>query len=203
LIDWAFSNLGTAYQNFYRRVKAGVSGKEVGHPKFKRRGGHDSFGIRGYRTDKGRIWLGSRIGWVRFSEQDYIPPDIKYREGGATYVVISREADHWFVSVSVEQEIVQPPLNDLVLGIDLGISHLAVLSNGRVFENPKPLGQALRKLQRLDKELSRRKRGSQNWKKTKRKLARAHYKVKCIRLDAQHQISYYVTYMVKPAVIAI
>ena len=71
--------------------------------------------------------------------------------------------------------------------MDVGIKHLAVTSEGVYYENPKALKSYERKLKRLQRQLSRRKKGSRNWHKTQAKLAKVHYRITCIRQDAQHK----------------
>jgi len=72
-----------------------------------------------------------------------------------------------------------------------------------VFENPRHLKLAERKLKRLQRELSRRTKGGANWHKTKAKLQRAHFNLANTRQHEQHEISSYLTYKLKPAVIVL
>jgi putative transposase len=67
------------------------------------------------------------------------------------------------------------------------VKALAVDSDGQVFENQKHLHQAYRTLRRLQRQLSRRMKGSNNRRKAVLKLARAHYRVACLRADAHHK----------------
>ena len=71
--------------------------------------------------------------------------------------------------------------------MDVGIKHLAVTSEGVYYKNPKALKGYERKLKQLQRQLSRREKGSRNWHKTQVKLARLHYRITCIRQDAQHK----------------
>ena len=64
---------------------------------------------------------------------------------------------------------------------------MAVTSEGVYYENPKALKDYERKLKRLQRQLSRREKGSRNWHKTQVKLAKLHYRITCIRQDAQHK----------------
>ncbi len=74
-------------------------------------------------------------------------------------------------------------------GIDLGIKTLAVLSKGTQYENQGLLRPELRKLKRLNRELSRRQEGCGRWNRTKQKLARLHRRITNRRLDYQHQMT--------------
>ena len=90
-----------------------------------------------------------------------------------------------------------------MIGVDFGIKVLSTCSNGRVFENPKPLADAQRKLRRLSKELARRKKGGTNWHKTKTALAKMHKRVADVRSHTLHQVSDYLTQEVRPVCIVI
>jgi putative transposase len=107
---------------------------------------------------------------------------------------VSRVADHWYVSLSVElSERPLPCESQEGIGVDLGINRLATLSNGEMFEGPKPLRTKLRKLRRLSRRLSRKKQGSKNRDKARTKLARLHLRIRNIRHDALHKLTYYLT----------
>jgi len=194
----AFANLDRAFQNFFRRVKVG---KKPGYPKFKsRKHGIGSFTLRGcIHVEADRIKL-PRIGWVRLKEHGYLPSEMTVK---LLSVTISERAGRWYASVQLEQEQPESVPGRGVIGVDLGISYLAVCSDGTVFDNPKALVQADRKLARLQRELSRRTKGSQNWHKTKAKIARCYARVAAIRRHTLHQISHYITVKAKPETIVI
>ncbi len=154
-------------------------------PKFKKR----SHGLS-YQADSGRGTItveGKRIklpkiGWVRMFQS------LRFL-GTICKVVISKTANRWFVSILVDTfvddsipEICTRP----VVGVDVGIKHLAVTSEGVYYENPKALHRNERKLKRLQRRLSKRTQGSRNWHKMKAKIAKLHYRIACIRQDA-HQ----------------
>ena len=196
----AFYNLGYAFKNFFRRVKQ--SSDKVGYPKFKKKGRNDSFQLRNVRVEHDRVRL-THIGWVRLKERGYIPTTDSGAEFGV-YATISRKAGRWFISMQVEEEIPEPENGSmLVLGVDFGLKTLAVCSDGTVFENPHALKQQERKLARLQRELSRRKRDGQNWKKTKRKIGRCHARIANIRKHALHQVSHYITAKAKPRMVVL
>ena len=75
------------------------------------------------------------------------------------------------------------------IGVDVGLHHLVALSDGTIYENIKPLRTVERKIARLNRELSRRKNGGQNWRKTELKLNAAHAKARNIRQHILHDIS--------------
>jgi putative transposase len=103
---------------------------------------------------------------------------------------ISRAADGWYASFAIEVEYqADPRSDDTVIGVDLGITALATLSDGSKVFAPKPLRRYLQKLKRLCRSLSRKQRGSRNRAKAKTKLARLHRRIADIRVEALHQLT--------------
>ena len=110
--------------------------------------------------------------------------------GTIVKVVISKTANRWFASITVDtfdNDTIADNGHLPVVGVDVGIQHLAVTSEGVYHENPKALKRYERKLKRLQRQLSRRNKGSSNWHKTKAKIAKLYYRITCIRQDAQHK----------------
>jgi len=104
---------------------------------------------------------------------------------------ISRTADRWFVSFTVEaQRHVQTEREKAaVVGVDAGVRHLAVLSTGMVIPNPHALEGSLRRLRRLNRELARRRPGSRRRSRTRQRLARVHARAANVRRDAMHKLT--------------
>jgi putative transposase len=174
----AIKNLGVAFKNFFE--------KRAKYPRFKKKGIRDSFradnGPGTFETDGKKIRL-PKIGWIRMREA------LRF-EGRLLAATVSRRAQRWYVSIQVEVE--DKPIvrkNHGTVGVDLGISHLATLSTGEHIEGLKPLKAALVRLRRLNKLLSRKKKGSQNRQKAKMKLARQHARIADIRNDALHKLT--------------
>ena len=194
VIQEEFGNLDVAYKNFFRRIKQGK--EKAGFPKFKSRyKDTQSFSLRGsIHIEKNKIKL-PIIGWIKLAQKNYFPDDVKILKA-----TVSERAGYWFVSMQVEEEIPDPlPRAENIIGIDLGIKSIAVISDGKVFENQKTLNKHERKLARLNRELSRRTKGGNNYQKTKAKLAKAHYKVASIRNTNLHEISKYAVVTAKPS----
>src|SRR5215469_14314003 len=111
---------------------------------------------------------------------------------GAT---VSHTAGHWYTSIQVKIPKQEGINTNPVVGVDVGIKESAVASDGRRFENQKPLARQLTKLQRLSRAFSRKqydpatKHGSQNREKARVKLARFHGKLAHRRQDAQHKLT--------------
>jgi putative transposase len=76
-----------------------------------------------------------------------------------------------------------------VVGVDVGVRHLAVLSTGVVVLNPQAVQRSLRKMRRLNRELHRRKLGSRRRGQTRRRLARVHARAANLRRDALHKLT--------------
>jgi IS605 OrfB family transposase len=114
---------------------------------------------------------------------------------------ISRQGGRWFVSFTcqVQRAVPGPRRPGWRVGVDVGVRHLVVLSDGRRVPNPAPLQQAQRRLRRLNRQLARR-RGpiapdgsrrepSAGWQRTSRRLALAHARIADLRRDALHQLT--------------
>ena len=187
----ALRDLDIAYKNFYRRATLKKQGKwkgKVGFPTFKKKSkGIGSFRLTGaIKVFENRVQL-PRIGKVRLHEHGYIPTHAKILSA-----TVSEQAGRWFVSIQVEEEREQPIcIATTAIGVDLGIKTLATLSDGTPFENPRPLKHALKRLKRLERQKSRRKKGSKNRAKTCKKLAKQHAHVANIRKDASHKLTSY------------
>ena len=183
----ALRNLDQAYAHFFRRVKEKQAGKnvKVGFPRFKsRKNGLGSFRLTGViRIFENAIQL-PRLGVLHLKERGYLPTDGVH----ILSATVSERAGRWFVSVQVEMEISDPePLEKDTAGVDLGVLRMATVSDGNGVDNPHALRQALTKIKRLQRRVSRRQKGSANRKKAVQQLARAHYRVANIRKDALHQ----------------
>ena len=180
----ALRDLHRAFQNFYRGLK---SGKNIGFPRFKRRGVRDSFRLTGTIRFHERAIQLPRIGKIRIKEKKEI-----YYNGRILSITVRRRANRWFVSVIVEENILDPqPVRGAPVGVDLGAKTLATLSDGTTFANPRAMGRRLRKLRQLHRSLSRKKKGSKNREKAKLRLAKMYLKVFNIRQDTLHKVTTY------------
>jgi putative transposase len=141
----ALRDLDEAIKGFFRsRKKKG--GRKVGFPRFKRKGQKDSFRLTGSIQVGPKSATLPRLGTIRTKELT-----TKLLASGAriTSATCRRQADRWLVSLAVELERPDPaPVEGPVVGIDRGITSLAVCSNGFVIESPRALNQGLAKLRR-------------------------------------------------------
>ena len=172
----ALRDLDRAYRNFFEG--------RARFPRFhSRHRGAGSFRLTGAILVHARHIDLPRIGLVRFKEPGYLPE--KTHLLSAT---VSERAGRWYASVAVEEDCPEPaPRTGEAVGVDLGIDHLATVSDGTAIENPRALTRHLRKLQHLQREASRKNRGSHNKEKAKRRLSRCHAKAADLRKDALHK----------------
>ncbi|MBV8076571.1 MAG: transposase [Planctomycetaceae bacterium] len=207
VIQQAIKNLGAAFAHFFRRLeeyrheldprRKKRLARKLGYPKFKKKGRcRDAF-----RADNGPPTTGADA--VRVDGIYVVLPvigRIRMRErlrfvGQVKSAVVSRTADRWFVSLSVEvPEEVLPRKSHAAVGVDLGIATLATVSDGRdPYEAPKPLKTLAKKRRRLGKALARKqgpgpgKAPSKNFLKAKRRLARLEARIANIRIHATHE----------------
>jgi len=182
-----FIHLNKAWERFFNKVI--VNGKPAGRPKFKKKGrcidsfyvGGDQVSVRGNRV---KI---PNLGWIKMAEP------LKYG-GKIINMTIRREADKWMVSfqLDVEMSFLRRD-NQAAVGVDFGIKQLATLSRGEktVWENPAPLKSALRRLARMQRKLSKKVRGSGQYKKLSMRIARLHRRIANIRKNTLHQLTSY------------
>ncbi len=174
----AIIQLGQAFNNFFAgRAK---------YPKFKKKGqSRDSFTLTNdqFSLDGCRIRI-PNLGLVRMRET------LRF-SGKILSATISRTADQWFASITVDtdQNHLPPAENQGVVGVDLGVSALATLSTGEKVVGAKPHKALLSRLKRLSRSLSRKVKGSANRHKAKQKLAKLHARIANIRQDSLHKLT--------------
>lgn len=186
----ALVDLERAFTRFFQGLNG--EGPKSGFPKFKKKGDRDSCRVYKVELAERKIRL-PMIGRVRLKQR----ASERGFDGRILSATITRRADRWFVSLAVEseREIASPkPVERAsdVVGVDLGVKVAAVIHDGGgtgVVESQQALRKDLAKLRRLDRQLSRRQKGSRNREKAKLRRARLHYKISCRRQDFLHQLS--------------
>jgi putative transposase len=176
----ALRDLDRAYANYWRGENGG---RAVGAPRFKKRGRcPDRFRLTGViRVEPGGVVL-PRIGRVQTKE-----PTGKFR-GRTLSATCRREADRWYCSLTVEVERPDPlPVEGSVIGIDRGITTLAVCSDGSRIHSPRALERNLRRLRRRSRGVTRKRPGSRNRARAVLALARCHRRTRNQRLDGLHK----------------
>ena len=177
----AIMQLGDAFKRFFKG--------ESKYPQFRKKGVNDRFSLSNdqfklkSKNNKPHIQI-PNLGLVRMTEH------LRYN-GKILSAKVFTKGSKWFVSIAVELDDTQKPLpkTGKSVGLDLGITNLATLSDGTKIQAPKPLKNKLKKLQRLSKSLSRKQKGSKNREKVKTKLSRLHDKISCIRKDFTHKLT--------------
>ncbi|MCI4065968.1 transposase [Micromonospora sp. R77] len=188
VLQQALADLNTAYRNFFAWVTGRRKGRRVAPPRFRSRKDNRQ-AIRFTRNsrfkvlDNGRLRL-PKIGDLEVRWSRALPSD------PSSVAIIRDVAGRYFASfvVTTGEEETLPPVESEV-GIDLGLMHFAVLSDGTKVTAPRFLRRAARKLKRLQQALSRKQKGSNNRKKAVIKVARAHARVADTRRDWQHKLS--------------
>lgn len=189
--------LGVAFKNFWRGTAK--------YPQFRKKRSGDRFTVSGhrFRVEGKKIYIG-RLGWVRMREE------VRFK-GRPITVTISRKADRWFASILVETEpTTERTENQGAVGVDLGVTTLATLSNGEKIVGPKAHKALLARQKRLSRSLSRKIEAgkhraglnknqpipkgrriplSSNAQKTAKKLAKLHARIANIRSDAMHKLT--------------
>lgn len=180
-IEGAFIDAAAAFKNFFEGRK---TGRKTGYPQFKsKKRSKQSFYLANDKFTVGDHWINvPKLGRVNMAEQ------LRF-SGKILSARISKTASWWFVSITVEIPDEIPLNNHPPVGVDVGLNRLATLSDGRQYENQRPLVHQLKKVRHLNKELARRTKGGKNWQKTKDQLGRLHYEIACIRLDWLHKLT--------------
>jgi putative transposase len=177
-----------AWRNFFDSATGKRKGRRVGRPRMKSRKNHrqsfrltrSGFSIR----SNGRLYI-AKVGEVPVRWSRELPSE-------PSSVTIIREPDgHFYASFVVDVDPTPLPVTGTEAGVDVGICRLATIAttDGRRtdIENPKHLQRKLRKLRRLEREKSRRQKGSKNRDKTRRKVAIVHSAVARARRDYHHK----------------
>jgi putative transposase len=172
-------------------------GRPVAFPRFKKKGrARDACrfttGAIKVLPDRKHIQL-PRIGVVKTHESTR--KLARRVEQGTAHILgatVSRQAGRWFVSFTVRIERVLPASNGMtsVVGVDVGIRHLAVLSTGAPpIPNPRALERSLRTIRRVSRELARRQPNSRRRHQSRCRLARIHGRAANLRHDALHKLT--------------
>lgn len=178
-LQMSLRNLDTAFKNFFEG--------RADRPKFKsKRDNYKSYTSNYVNNNivikKDKIKL-PKLKWIKAKVHRYV-------EGRIINATVSKTpSGKYFVSICVETEV--EPLEKVTqnIGIDLGLSHFAIFSNGEKIENPKYLKKLLERLVKEQRKLSKKQKGSNNFRKQRIKVARLHEKVKNQRLDFIHKLS--------------
>ena len=181
----ALLNLDMTFTRFFKEKK--------GFPKFKSK--HDNRQSFQVPQNTELDYEAKRVYLPKFKEGIKCKFDRQFKGKIKTSTVSRTPTGKYFISILVETEDTIPnkaPIDEnKAVGVDLGIKTFATLSDGTEIQNPKYLKKALKKLKRLQRSVSRKKKGSNSRKKAVKLLARQYEKVSNKRKDFLHKASTY------------
>jgi len=173
-------NLEKAFKNFFRD-------KNIEFPKFKKKKSHQS-----YTTNNQKGTVAIENGYLKLPKLKTKVKIKQHRQfkGVIKSATISKTpTGKYYVSILVETKIEKLLIVDGKVGIDLGLKDFAILSDGTKIENPKWLRKTEKRIRKMQRDLSRKQKGSKNYEKTKLRLAKLHEKIANQRKDFLHKLS--------------
>lgn len=178
----AIYNMDSAYQKFFK--------EHAGYPKFKsKHGSHKS-----YTTNytNGNITVDFEHGKIKLPKLKTIKVKLHRKFTGQikSATISQTPSNKYYISVLVDTEYKKIPYTEKKVGIDLGIKDLCVTSEGKKYHNCCILKRYEKKLSRLQRQLSHKQKGSSNYYKIKKRIALCHEKIKNVRKDYLHKVSY-------------
>jgi len=193
VLQQALRDAEAAYKNFFASLKGERKGPKVGAPRFRsrkdtRQSIRFTANARWKITEGGRLSL-PKIGDVKVKWSRVLPAV------PSSVTVILDSAGRYFASFVIDTDDEtdrarwDDPNPDSAIGIDLGLTHFAVLSDGTKIDSPRFLRRAEKKLKKAQRELSRKRKGSKNRAKARLKVAGAHAAVADARKEFHHQLS--------------
>jgi putative transposase len=187
VLQQALADLNTAYRNFFASISGKRKGARVGAPRFRSRKDNRQ-AIRFTKNSRFAVTTGGKlrlpkIGDIKVAWSRKLPTD------PSSVTVITDAAGRYFASFVVQVDAEPLPEVDGEVGIDLGLSTFAVMSNGKTIASPRFLRQAERRLKKTQQALSRKEKGSKNRAKARVRVAKAHARVTDTRRDWAHKHS--------------
>jgi putative transposase len=172
-----------AYENFFRRLKAG---QRPGFPRFKSYLRFNSVTFPSYgdgcKLKDNRLYI-QGVGTLKVKLHRPVGGLIKT-------VTLKRVGTRWYVVIVCEVAPLPLPATGQAVGIDLGLAAFLMTDAGKPVEHPEPLLAAQARLRRAQRSLARKKRGSHRRTKQRRRVARLHEKIACVRRNFQHQTAH-------------
>ncbi|WP_117077823.1 RNA-guided endonuclease InsQ/TnpB family protein [Klebsiella pneumoniae] len=176
-LQQSLKDLERGYKNFFQ--------KRAAFPRFKKRGQNDAFRYpQGVKLDQtsNRISL-PKLGWIRYRNSREVIGEVKN-------VTVSQSCGKWYVSIQTEYEVADPVHKAAsMVGLDAGVTKLATLSDGTVYQPVNSFKASQRKLAMLQRQLSRKVKFSASWQKQKKKIQRLHSHIANIRRDYLHKVT--------------
>ena len=177
----------TLWSNIRALSQTKKRGRKIGKLRFK-----GAFRYRTLNYNQSGFKIDREHNTITFSKIGTIPFDMHRPYSGTVKgVLITRSDDKWYVIIQTEHEVSASKHDGRSVGIDVGLKSFVVDSDGVVIENPRFYDQSLKKIRKLQRNVSRKQRFSQNWKKAKRKLANVYEHVTNQKNDFLHKLSRY------------
>ena len=175
----ALRHLDRAFRNFFEG--------RAQYPVFKSKKGNQA---AEYTTSAFK-WDGKQLTLAKMDSPLHVVWSRPLPDGcKPTTVTVTRDtAGRYFVSILVEEDIKPLPVGNKQVGLDLGLKSMVILSTGEHVGNPRFLRKDEKKLAKAQRRLAKKKKGSKNRVKAKRKVARIHAKIGDRRRDYQHKLS--------------
>lgn len=178
----AFTFLGKSFSSFFKKISKFPQFKSKHKSKSSFYISNDKFSI-----EENIIKL-PIIGQIKLKEK------LRFETGLILNCTISKESNgKWFASIPVDindnSEKREKNIKNEVIGLDLGLTSFVTGSDGVKFNAPKPLKKYQNKLAKLQRQHARKVKGSKNKEKSRKKVAKLHYKIKSIRNDFLHKLS--------------
>ena len=183
-LQQSFRDLKQAYNNFFNSIKGKRKGKKVNEPKFKSKHSKQTarYRIGGFTMSSESVKL-AKIGHIKMVVSRQLPSN------PTSVTIIKDTTNRYFASFVVEVEPIFIPAPNESVGIDLGLTHFAIFSDGEKIDNPKLHKKMLKRISKANKKLSKCKKGSNRRKVAKLKLLLLHAKVKDSRTDFLHKLT--------------
>jgi putative transposase len=175
----SIERLERSYQNFFRTFKKGS-----GFPKFASKHRYNSILFKRVKVLEDNFVQLPKIGKVKMFKDSEI-------KGTPKTATIIKEPTGFFICITckdVEKNISNPDESQAI-GLDMGVAHFCIDSNGNFYVNPRHFLKYERKLRIENRALARKVKGSNRWKKQKKKLARLHHTIANVRKDYLHKLS--------------
>ncbi|KAF5067496.1 MAG: transposase [Methanoculleus marisnigri] len=175
----------TLWSNIAALSQTKKKGRKIGRLRFK-----GAFRYRTLNYNQSGFTIDREHRTITFSKIGTIPFTLhRPYTGTVKGVLITRSGDRWYVIIQAEQEVSEPKREGRSVGIDVGLNSFAVDSDGTVIENPRFFEQSRDRIKKVQQSIARKKRFSQNWKKTKRRLEKVYDHVTNQKKDFLHKLS--------------
>lgn len=184
VLQQSINDLQTAWKNYFDSKQGRRKGKEVGKPRWKKKQSRQAirFASNAFSVHSQSVKL-AKIGHVKMVVSRPLP-------SVPTSVTIIRDTTgRYFASFVVEVKQPIPPQTEGSCGIDMGLAHFVILSDGEKIDNPKWHKKMLQRIKRANRRLAKAKRDSKRRERRNKKLAKLHLLVKQQRQDFHHKLT--------------